>query len=129
MKSKIIHGCRLLFGLAFIVFGLNGFFGFIPMPAPPEAGGAYLGALGATGYFFPVLKICEILAGIFILTNIFLNFGLVLIAPILVQIFLYHLFLDPAGLALPIILVVMHLFLTYQNCASYKSLFSKSSSI
>lgn len=129
MKSKIVLGCRVLFGLAFIIFGLNGFLGFIPMPAPPEAGGAYLGALGATGFFFPLLKICEILAGVLILTNRFLSFGLVLIAPIMVQIFLYHLFLDPSGLALPVILVVMHLFLTYQNRASYKTLFDKTSSL
>lgn len=52
MKDRIFFGSRIVLGLIFFVFGLNGFFHFIPMPPPPEAGGKFLGALFETGYFF-----------------------------------------------------------------------------
>ena len=78
--------------------------GFIPMPPPAESAAAFMGALFGTGYFFPVLKITEIFAGLLLLTNRFVPLGLVLLSPIVVQIFLFHAFLDGAGLPMGIFL-------------------------
>jgi putative oxidoreductase len=99
---------RLFLGLAFVVFGLNGFLQFIPMPPLPEAAGAYMGAMAATGYFFPLLKITEIVAGLLLLFNRFTALALVVLAPIVVQILFFHAFLTPGALNLifPILLVV-----------------------
>ena len=112
---------RSLVGLIFVVFGLNGFLNFIPMPQPPPAAGAFFGALMATGYFMKVLKITEIVAGVMLLSNKLPALGILLLAPIVVQIFLFHAVLDPAGLAMPIFLVLAEGFLGYSYMKSFKS--------
>jgi len=122
--KKAILVARVLFGLLFLVFGLNGFFQFIPTPAPSAEGGAFLGALAVTGYMFPIIKVVEILSGLALLTNRLAPFALVLIAPILVNIVLYHACLDPAGLGLPIVLLILHVFITYGYRAYFKTLFT-----
>ena len=102
MNSKVTLGARILLGLIFTVFGLNGFFNFIPMPPPEGAAAAYLGGLAASGYFFPVLKITEIISGLLLLSGRFVPLALLFLAPIVVQIFLMHAFLAPSGLPLAI---------------------------
>ena len=62
MKSKLALVARIILGLIFFIFGLNGFFHFIPVPPMPEAAGAFMGALAKTGYMIPLIKIFEILA-------------------------------------------------------------------
>ncbi len=109
--GKVALIARIILGLIFLVFGLNGFFHFMEMPPMPEEAGAYLGALAATGYFFPVLKIFEILSGALLLTDRCVPLALLFLAPIVLQIFLFHAFLDPSGLALPIVIVILELYL------------------
>jgi len=83
---------------------------------------AFMGALAATGYFFPVLKIFEILSGAMLLSGRFVPLALVFLAPIILQIFLFHAFLDTAGLALPILIVILELYL---GLVAYRSSFCK----
>lgn len=112
MKKVTLVG-RLLMGLIFVVFGFNGFFHFIPMPPMPEAAGSFMGALGATGYFFPFLKVCEIVAGLLLLVGAFVPMALMILAPIIIHIFLFHAFLAPDGLPLAILLVIIEIFLSF----------------
>jgi uncharacterized membrane protein YphA (DoxX/SURF4 family) len=86
---------RLLLGLVFLVFGLNGFLGFLPQPELPAQAGAFAGALAATGYMFPLLKGLEVLAGLALLSNRFVPLALTVLAPIVVNIVLFHTFLAP----------------------------------
>ncbi len=111
---------RILLGLIFFVFGLNGFFHFIPQPVPPAAAGAFAGALLATGYFFPLLKTVETLSGFLLLTGRFVPLALTLLAPIVVNIFAFHAFLLPGGLALATAVVVLEVFLAFR----YRSAFA-----
>jgi uncharacterized membrane protein YphA (DoxX/SURF4 family) len=110
-KSKVAVICRILLGLPFLVFGLNGFFHFIPMPPMPDAAMSFMMALGATGYFFPVLKITEIVAGIMLLTGRYVPLALILLAPIIVHIVLFHAILAPADMIMPILILVLELIL------------------
>ena len=80
MKTKIDMVAQALLGLVFFVFGLNGFVEFLPMPEMGAEAGAYMGGLAATGYFFPVLKIVEILSGLLLLMRLFSPLALVLLA-------------------------------------------------
>ncbi|MBT8470237.1 MAG: DoxX family membrane protein [Myxococcales bacterium] len=112
MKFAII-GARVVLGLIFVVFGLNGFFNFIPTPEMAEAAGSLMGALVATGYFMMVVKLVEVLAGSMILTGRFLPLGLILLAPVSVHILLFHVFLDRAGLPMALVIVVLQLFLAW----------------
>ncbi|WP_437682057.1 hypothetical protein [Sorangium sp. So ce131] len=88
---------RVLLGLMLFVFGLNGFLGFIPPPAVPERAAAFLEALTATGYMVPLIKGVEVAAGALLLANRFVPLALVLVAPNVVNIVLFHLVLAPGG--------------------------------
>ena len=111
MKTWIDIGVQGLMGLIFLVFGLNGFLHFIPNPELSGDAGTYMGGLAAAGYFFPVLKIVEIVGGLLLLIRKFPALALVLLAPVVVQIFLFHAFLAPEGLmmAVPILLIEAYL--------------------
>ncbi|MEZ4449976.1 MAG: hypothetical protein R3B09_10900 [Nannocystaceae bacterium] len=104
---------RALLGAAFLVFGLNGFLHFMAMPAPPAAAGAFLGALGASGYMFPLVKGIEVVAGVLLLSGRYVPLALLLLAPILVNIVAYHLFLAPDGTGLVLFLVALELVLAW----------------
>lgn len=119
MKFAII-GARVLLGLIFVVFGLNGFFMFIPVPEMTEAAGSLMGALVATGYFMMLVKAVEVIAGLMILSGKFLPLGLILLAPVSVHILLLHVFLDTAGLPMAAFIIAAQLFLAW----AYRDSFS-----
>jgi len=110
--GKVALIARIILGLIFFVFGLNGFFQFI-QPAPHgEEAMAFMGALFATSYFFPVLKIFEIVSGALLLSGRFVPLALLFLAPIVLQIFLFHAFLSPdAGFTLAILVLILELYL------------------
>src|SRR5205823_3201049 len=102
MKSKIAPTiARILLGLMFTVFGLNGFLHFIPQPkdAMPAGAAAFAGALMQTGYMMPLVMGTQLLTGILLLVNRFVPLALALLAPILVGIITFHIFLAPASIA------------------------------
>ena len=86
---------RVLLGLIFFVFGLNGFLHFLPQPPLPSAAGAFLGALAGAGYMFPMIKSIEVAAGAMLLANRGVPLALVLLAPVVVNIVAFHLVLAP----------------------------------
>lgn len=107
--NKVILVSRLLLGLIFFVFGLNKFLGFMQPPAPSPQGAEFLGALFQAGYFFPFLGVVEVLCGAALLTGLFVPLALLVLAPVVLNIVLYHLFLDPSGIALGLIALVLGL--------------------
>ncbi len=113
MKAKIDMVAQALLGLVFFVFGLNGFLEFLPMPEMGDQSGAYMGGLAAASYFFPVLKIVETVSGLLLLLRLFSPLALVLLAPVVVQILLFHLFLDPAGLPMAIVITLLEAYLGF----------------
>lgn len=124
MNSKVVLGARVLLGLIFFVFGLNGFLNFIPQPALPDGAMTYMAGLGSTGYFFPVLKGTEVIAGLALITGIFAPLALVVLAPVIVQIFLFHAVLTPGveNLALPLVLVALAVVVAYGYRHKYEPL-------
>jgi hypothetical protein len=120
MVSKAPVAARLLLGLGFLVFGLNGFFHFLPQPAPPARALGFLGGLASSGYFFPLLKSTEIAAGILLLSNRFVPLALTVLAPVLVNIVAFHLFLAPAQIVVPLFLMALELYLAWAYRASFR---------
>jgi uncharacterized membrane protein YphA (DoxX/SURF4 family) len=121
MKAKALLGARILFGLGFLVFGLNGFLQFMQNPPVTPEAGALLGAFAKTAYFFPMIKVIEILAGLLILSGFYLPFALALIFPVLVGITTIHLFLNPAGIPMMIFFHLIHGFLVYGYWKNFSS--------
>ncbi len=106
MKSKIEIGARWLTGVIFLVFGANKFLNFIPMPEPPPAELAVFQGFMASKYLMPLIGLVEIVAGLLFIINRYVALGLVIIAPIVVNIVLFHAFLGPEGLPMGIFLLV-----------------------
>ena len=99
IRSKLPTVARVLMGVPFLVFGLNGFLHFLPTPPMPAAAGAFVGALAASGYLFPVLKTVEVAAALLLLSGRFVPLALTLLAPVLVNIVAFHAALAPTALA------------------------------
>ena len=124
MKSKAALVARILLGLVFFVFGLNGFLGFLEEPEGTPEGEAFITALIDTGYLMMLLKVIETTCGALLLAGYFVPLALVLLAPIIVNILGFHLFLDLSGqgLGMAIVILVLHLFLTTQHWSAYAPL-------
>lgn len=111
---------RIILGLAYFVFGLNGFLNFIPVPPNiPPAAVAFSTALFQTGYFFPFLKGTEVAFGLLLLLGFYVPLSLVVLAPITLNIVLFHFFLAPEGMYLQWVMLGMHLFLGWAYLSSY----------
>lgn len=113
LRTTAITITRLALGLVFVVFGANGFLGFLPAPEVTAEGGAFLGALAAAGYMFPLIKGTEIVAGLLLLSHRFTPLALVLAAPIVVNIVLFHLVLSPPGSGLAVLLLLLEVGLAW----------------
>ena len=113
MNTKIVVAARVLLGLVFFVFGLNFFLHFIPMQPMPGPAGAFAGAMFATGYLFVLVKVVEVACGLLLLAGRFVPLALTLLAPIIVNIVFFHAFLAPAGIALPLVVLALELFLAW----------------
>jgi len=104
---------RILLGLIFFVFGLNAFFNFLPTPPMPDKAAAFVGGLMSSGYFFPFLKVTEILCGLLLLVGAFVPLALVVLAPIELNILLFHGFLASSGLPLAILIGALMIYLAF----------------
>ncbi|MEY4581391.1 MAG: hypothetical protein RL701_6094 [Pseudomonadota bacterium] len=105
---------RYLYGIIFVVFGLNGFLHFLPMPPAPKAAADFGGALMQTGYMFPFIKGTEVLAGLLLLADLYVPLALTVLAPIVLNILAFHAFLAPAGMPVPLLVLALEVFLAYQ---------------
>ncbi|HXA00989.1 MAG TPA: hypothetical protein VNW99_03315 [Cytophagaceae bacterium] len=117
MGAKI---AQIVLGLMFLVFGLNGFLHFIPAQPPSGAAGDFVMGLFKSGYFFPFLKGVEVVCGILLLVNRFVILALLILAPIIINIFLFHLFLGIEGLPMSIILIALLGYLAWTRKDAYK---------
>jgi uncharacterized membrane protein YphA (DoxX/SURF4 family) len=113
---------RLLLGLVFFVFGLDGFLHFVPQPTelPPEAAMSLAIAMMKSGYMLPLIKGTEVLAGALLLTNRFVPLALALLAPVIVNIVAFHAFLAPEGTALAIALLGLEIGLAWAYRGAYR---------
>jgi uncharacterized membrane protein YphA (DoxX/SURF4 family) len=119
--QRLPVAARLVLGLVFFVFGLNGFLHFLPQPPLTGPAGAFVGALVGSGYLFPLLKGTEVLAGSLLLANLFVPLALTLLAPIIVNIAAFHLFLAPGNYAVVGIVLASELFLAWTHRAAFAS--------
>jgi putative oxidoreductase len=120
MKVVIVIA-RVLLGLMFVFFGLNGFLNFLPSPPLSGVSGAFLGALTTSHYVYLVCAV-QLLGGILLLVNQFLPLGLALLAPVIANIVAYHLTMQRSGAQLAILAVVLWVFLAWKFRAYFAPL-------
>lgn len=124
MKQKVFLGARIILGLIFVVFGLNGFLQFIPMPPMAEEAGKAIGGLFGVSYMFPLVKGLEIIAGFGLLFGMFVPLALLILSPIVVNIFLFHAAYTPTDLAMSVAIVVLQILAALGVWSKFKPLLS-----
>jgi putative oxidoreductase len=97
---------RFLLGLIFLVFGLNGFLHFIPASPPAGTAGQFVGALFVSNYLV-VVFLLQLVSAVLLLINRYLPLALTLLAPIIVNILLFHILMAPSGLPLAIFVTAL----------------------
>src|SRR5215207_2640730 len=113
---------RLLLGLGFLVFGLNGFFNFIPPPPTPmpERAMAFIGGLMGSGYMLALIAGTQVVVGALLLVNRFVPLALLLIAPVVVNIVAFHIFLERSGLPVALVVLTLETFLLWQYRVAFR---------
>jgi len=111
-----------VFGLFWLVFGLNGLFHFFPIPAPAAESAYFMEALEHSGYALPMLYGTEVIGGLLLILNGWVPLALLLLAPITANIVLYDLVLNPKGLTIGIVIAAIHAFLLWRKSAAYMPL-------
>ena len=98
---------RYLLGLIFLVFGLNGFLHFIPMPPPKGLTAQQFGGAIFMSHFWVVIFSVQVLGGVLLLVNRFVVLAVVLLGPVIVNILCFHALMAPEGLPLAIVVAVL----------------------
>ena len=99
---------RVLLGLLFLVFGLNGFFQFLHMPPPTGLAAQYFGVLFVSHYLVLVFLL-QVVGGALLLANRYVPLALILLGPVLVNILIFHSLMAPEGLPLALVATVLWL--------------------
>lgn len=131
MNQLIAIAARIVLGLIYFVFGWMGlltFLGVLPMPSQPMSPGAegfFKGIMGAV-YFFPLLKGTEIIGGFLLVLGLMPRLALVVLAPITLNIALFHAFLTPGAQnqILSVAMVVLHVVAASAYMKQYSRLFA-----
>jgi len=117
-KSYVL--ARLGLGGMLFAFGLASLLQLAPQPQLEGAAAQYMGGLAAAGYFFPLLKVTEVLVGLALLTNRFVPLALVVLAPITLHIVAFHAALAPAGIAPGLFILATHLAVAWERRAAFE---------
>lgn len=119
MNSMFTKIVRILLGVILLVSGLNKFFEFIPTPA-----GNLIESFGQVDYVFPVVAVLEIIISILLLMKKWVAFALIILAPICVNILLFHLYLDFSGVIPALVTATLTGILIYKHWRQYVPLFN-----
>jgi putative oxidoreductase len=105
---------RILLGLIFTVFGLNGFFHFLPMQLPAGEPGTLFTIMFKYGWF-TFISTLYVIAGVLLLIGRYIGVALTILGPIIVMILLYHFTMDPKGLPMALFVALLEVFLVYAH--------------
>lgn len=116
---------QILLGLVFVVFGLNGFLRFIPMgPMPSGVAGQYISVMMESHHML-VVSALQVLGGLPLLVNRYVPLGLTILGPVIVNILLFHLLLQPNGLPLAVIVAILWAIVAFRYRQNFAGLFAQ----
>lgn len=116
-------GARVLLGLVFFVFGLNGFLQFMPPPKDPmpEAATALMTGFMKSGYMMQLVSGTQVVCGALLLLNLFTPLALTVLAPVIVNIVAFHLFASTMGLPIALVVAALEIFLAWSYRSAFRS--------
>lgn len=124
MNSTVIKITQYVLGAAMLVFGANKFLHFMPQPDLSEDAANFMGALGNSGYIFPILGVVYIISGLCLLLNKAVPFALLALVPVSINIVAFHMRFDPKGVLFSAIVAVLNIVLISAHWNRFKSLFN-----
>ena len=113
---------RYLAGAIFLVFGLNGFLHFIPLPPPSGVAGQFMGALFVSHYLTLIFGL-QVIAAVLLLSNRYVPLALAVLAPVIVNILCFHVLMAPSGLPLAIVVAVLWVLIFVEVRSAFAGLF------
>ncbi len=119
---------RYLLGLIFFVFGLNKFLNFLPAPEMSADAGAFFGALVATGYMMKFIGATEVIGGLLLLINKYTPVALIILAPVSINILVFHLALDIASIPVGGLTFLLNVYLLFAYKKYYDPMLASSAS-
>jgi putative oxidoreductase len=118
---------RVLLGLVFLVFGLNGFLMFLPTgPMPSGLAGQFVTVLLQSHYVL-VISAFQVVGGALLLINRYVPLGLTILGPIIVNILCYHLLLFHMGVGMAVIVAILWGIVAYHHRQAFSGLFVQKS--
>jgi putative oxidoreductase len=120
MQKKIYTVIRYLFGAGMTLFGLANLFQFLPVHGFPGNAGVLMEAFSDSGYILPAVGFTQLVLGMALLSNRFIPLALLFFAPVVVNVVLFHVFMDMASLvmALPVVAITAYLFSHHKSAFS-----------
>lgn len=106
----VVMGARIVEGLIFLIFGLNGLLHFFN-PPPPAGDALTWSVIMAAHHWFNFVAVVQLVGGLLLVVNRFVPLALTILAPVIVNILLFHALLWPHGMAVAILVLVLELFL------------------
>jgi uncharacterized membrane protein YphA (DoxX/SURF4 family) len=97
---------RYLAGVIFLVIGLNGFLNFLPFPPPGGVAAQFLGALYVSHYLWVIFAF-QVVAGVLLLVNRYVPLAAAVLAPVIVNILVFHATMEPSGLPLALVVALL----------------------
>lgn len=114
---------RNLLGLMFVIFGLNGFLHFLKQPPSTGLALQFQTALGMAHYFEPVFAL-QLVGGLILLSNRYVPIGLVLLGPVIANILLFHILMEPKGIPPGLVAFLLWLVVFYSVRSAFAGIFA-----
>jgi putative oxidoreductase len=105
---------RILLGLIFVFFGLNGFLQFLTGPLPPGLAGQFIGALMQSHYVLFVSAV-QVISGVLLLVNLYVPLALVLSAAEIANILAFHIFMAPSQIFMALLVAILWIIVFVQQ--------------
>lgn len=121
----MVRYVRVILGAFLLAMGINKFIPFLPMADMAPAADNFLSALVATGYMLRMVGIVEIFSGAFFLFPATAPFAALILAPLSVNVVLFHLFLDPSNILMGAIVFLLNVGFGVYYFDYYRSIFAK----
>ena len=117
----LITSARLLLGIIFVIFGLNGFVTFIPVPELHP----FMQMMVDSGFIY-VVKALEVVGGLLLFTNFRVPIALLMLGPVVVNILLYHAFFDPRNWPVSVLNLILYLIVLAKYWPLFRTLLTRS---
>lgn len=114
---------RILLGLVFLVFGLNGFLNFIPAPPMPDGPAKQFVGVFMSSHWGNVVSAIEVVCALLLLAGRYIPLALALIGPVIFNILLFHILLAPSGIAPGLVVTLLWFLIFAHHRAAFAPLF------